>query len=95
MLRALALVSSLSPANPLAKRGSPVRHQKVLDVDRTLGKIDAINDPMGPRLDRREPSLFAPVVKAQALGSQQHVRPSHPGTTIPRRRTATTPIREA
>ena len=55
------------PANPLAKRRPPIGHQKVLDVDRALRQIDAINDAMGPRLDGREPPLFSPIFEAQAL----------------------------
>ncbi len=66
MLGALALVPPFSPADPLTKRGSPIRHQEVLDVDRSLWKVDAINHAMRPRLDRREPPLLAPLFQAQA-----------------------------
>ena len=44
----LALVATLAPAKPLAPHGAVVGHEVVLDVDRTLGKIDSVDDPVRP-----------------------------------------------
>src|SRR5271166_4915466 len=51
----LALVATLAPAKPLAPHGAVVGHEVVLDVDRTLGKIDPGDDPRRATLSGEDP----------------------------------------
>ena len=66
LLGSLPLVASLAPAEPLAEHRAVVGHEVVLDVDRALGEVDAVDDAMRPRLDRRQPPFLAPLVEPQA-----------------------------
>ena len=52
--RSLAFISPLAAANPLPQHGAPIWDQEMFDVDRRLGKPDAVHDAMRPRLDGRQ-----------------------------------------
>src|SRR5436305_155883 len=67
----------------------------MLDVNRTLGQVDPIDDPVRAGLDRRQPSLVSPLVEPQSLRAEQDLPPRGPYPPADRARTDPLPTRRA
>ena len=76
--RSTTFVASLAAAKPLPKLGAKIGNQEMLDVNRALSEINAIDNSVGAFLDDVQDAAAGPFIEPQAVAVEEGVSPLGP-----------------